>query len=77
MSKEDMQNDFKHFVREGANAMLQNCLEFFIYCRPISKRFLRTGQDKPLENNVRRTMFTPEQDKKKTLLNRKAVRTWF
>ena len=54
-----MQNDFKGF-REGTSQCY--AVELFVVPHLYLQRFLRTGQDKPLENKNRRTMFSSEQD---------------
>ena len=59
MSEEDIQNDFKAF-REGRTK--RYAAELFGAPHLYLQRFLRTGQDKQLKNEGRRTMFTPEQD---------------
>ena len=58
MSEEDMQNDFKAF-REGRNQCY--AVELFGVPHLYLQRFLRTGQEKPLKNEDRRTMFSSEQ----------------
>ena len=57
MSEEDMQNNFKGF-RKGRSQCY--AVELFGVPHLYLQRFLRTGQDKPLKNKDRRTMFTPE-----------------
>ena len=59
MSEEDMQNDFKGF-REGRSQCY--AVELFGVPHLYLQRFLQTGQDKPLKNKDRRTMFSSEQD---------------
>ena len=54
-----MQNDFKAF-REGRSQCYAE--ELFGVPHLYLQRFIRTGLDKPLKNEGRRTMFTPEQD---------------
>ena len=59
MSEDDMQNAFKAFC-EGRSQCY--AAELFGVPHLYLQRFLRTGQDKPLKNKDRRTVFTPEQD---------------
>ena len=54
-----MQKDFKR-LREGRSQCY--AAELFGVPNLYLQRFLRTGQDKPLKNKDRRTMFSSEQD---------------
>ena len=57
MPEEDMQNDFKVF-RDGKSQCY--AVELFGVPHLYLQRFLRTGQDKPLKNKDRRTIFSSE-----------------
>ena len=59
MSEEGIQNDFKGFRERRTQCYV---VELFGVPHLYLQRFLRTGQDKPLKNKDRRTMFSSEQD---------------
>ena len=54
-----MQRDFKGFCERRSQCY---DVELFGVPQLYLQRLLRTGQDKPLKNEGRRTMFTPELD---------------